>query len=124
VLNNIVLGENNYDKDRLDAAIARSGLQETLHKFPFGLDTIVTENGKNISGGQRQRIAIARALYKNAGLIIMDEPFNGLDEGSSDNILRHLITHNRQAISYCDKILYLNEQQTQNIHNTYSGIPG
>jgi ABC-type bacteriocin/lantibiotic exporter with double-glycine peptidase domain len=79
------------------------------------LNTIVTENGKNISGGQRQRIAFARALYKNADLLLMDEPFNELDDASEKNMLQHLqhlqregkiiilITHNRSSLTFCTK---------------------
>ena len=55
-----------------------SKLQE-LKNSREGYNKMITENGKNISGGQRQRIAIARALYKDADLIILDEPFNELD---------------------------------------------
>jgi len=80
---------------------------------------MIAENGKNISGGQRQRIAIARALYKAADLIILDEPFNELDEASEIALLTHfrqqaqngkmviLITHNKQSLSFCNKIVSL-----------------
>ena len=80
------------------------------------------ENGKNISGGQQQRIAIARALYKNADLVLLDEPFNELDEESEISLLEHfqdlaqkgkliiLITHNKKSLSYCNKIISLDEQ--------------
>ncbi len=96
-----------------------SGLEELIKKFPEGHEKIITENGKNISGGQQQRIAIARALYKNAGLIILDEPFNELDEEATNSLLQHfkelaaagksvvMITHDKKSLSYCNKIVSL-----------------
>jgi ABC-type bacteriocin/lantibiotic exporter with double-glycine peptidase domain len=83
---------------------------------------VITEGGKNISGGQQQRIAIARALYKEAELLLIDEPFNELDEVSADLLARHfkqlassgkmviMITHDSKCLSYCNKIISLDEQ--------------
>jgi len=93
-----------------------------ISTFPEGLEKIITENGKNISGGQQQRIAIARALYKNASLILLDEPFNELDEEATCSLLKHfreltgkgrsvvMITHDKKSLSYCNKIISLDEQ--------------
>ena len=87
------------------------------------MDKVITENGKNISGGQQQRITIARALYKNADLILLDEPFNELDEASVVSLLVHfreladsgkiviLVTHDKLSLSYCNKIISLGEKQ-------------
>ena len=81
----------------------------------------IAENGKNISGGQQQRISLARALYKNADVILLDEPFNELDEASEKILLQFLkqlaydgkiivmITHNKHAFSFCNKVVTLNE---------------
>ena len=81
ILNNIVLYDDNFDKQKLEKVLDVTGLNEWINKLPDGIQTTITESGKNISGGQRQRIAIARALYKDGSLIILDEPFNELDEG-------------------------------------------
>ena len=82
---------------------------------------MITENGKNISGGQQQRITIARALYKNAELIMLDEPFNELDEPSAILLAQHfkemaangktviMITHDSKCLSYCNKVISLDE---------------
>ena len=114
--------EDDYHKENLQCAIKVSGLNEFITKFPEGLDKIITENGKNISGGQQQRIALARAVYKNAGLILLDEPFNELDDTSVISMLQHfkelagkgkiiiMITHDKQSLSYCNKTISLDEQ--------------
>ncbi len=122
VLRNITLAEEEYDKNNLALALSVSGVKELIEKFPEGPDKMITENGKNISGGQQQRIALARAVYKNADLILLDEPFNELDDASSIALLEHfneltkmgkmviMITHDKQSLSYCNKIISLDEQ--------------
>jgi ABC-type bacteriocin/lantibiotic exporter with double-glycine peptidase domain len=122
VLRNITLAEEEYDKNNLALALSVSGVKELTERFPEGLDKMITENGKNISGGQQQRIALARAVYKNADLILLDEPFNELDDASSIALLEHfneltktgkmviMITHDKQSLSYCNKIISLDEQ--------------
>ncbi len=119
---NITLSNEIIDGEKLKAVIDASGLSELIDTFTEGVDKVIMENGKNISGGQRQRIAIARALYKNADLIILDEPFNELDEKSEQCLLNHfkrlaeegklimLITHDKKSFSFCNKILSLDEQ--------------
>jgi ABC-type bacteriocin/lantibiotic exporter with double-glycine peptidase domain len=121
IINNITLGENFYDTQRLENAIKAAGLRELIDKYTERINTVLAEDGKNISGGQRQRIAIARALYKDAGLIILDEPFNELDRNSENSLLQHftklskqgkiiiLITHNKESLSFCNKIISLDE---------------
>src|SRR5580692_129535 len=121
ILVNITLQEKGYDEERLKNAVALSGLDELIRKLPGGLQATVTENGKNISGGQRQRIAIARALYKEADLILLDEPFSELDEAAEGRLLRRfaelaeegkmviMITHNKQSLSRCTNTLDLCE---------------
>ena len=124
LLTNITLLEEGYDEDRLQFALSVSGLDEIIEQLPGGLQAKITENGKNISGGQRQRISLARALYKNADLIILDEPFSELDEASEERLLHRfrllaaegkivvMITHNKQSLSWCNKTLSLDPSTT------------
>ncbi len=119
LLRNITLEEDYFNQEQLQSAMLISGLEEQFKKFSEGQQKIITENGKNISGGQQQRIAIARALYKNADLILLDEPFNELDTAATDSLLQHfkelaaagksvvMITHDKKSLSYCNKIISL-----------------
>ncbi|MFC0773509.1 ATP-binding cassette domain-containing protein [Terrimonas alba] len=116
---NITLEEEVVSKSTLESAIKIAGLTELISQSPEGCDKMITENGKNISGGQQQRIAIARALYKSADMILLDEPFNELDENAETALLEHcrklaqqgkmivLITHNKKSLAYCTKIISL-----------------
>ncbi len=120
ILHNIILDER-YDEQKLREVIERTGLAELAGAYPDVLQKLIAENGKNISGGQRQRIAIARALYKDAGLVVLDEPFNELDETSEEKLLDYLkelaargkmiilITHNKKSIAWSNKKISLDE---------------
>jgi ABC-type multidrug transport system fused ATPase/permease subunit len=121
IKNNITLEEDNYDEQRLKELIATCGLCSLINQYPEGLNRIITENGKNLSGGQRQRVMLARALYHDFDLLIMDEPFGEMDQQSENEILDSLkqlthegkmilfITHNKAGLSFCNKIVSLND---------------
>jgi ABC-type multidrug transport system fused ATPase/permease subunit len=119
VLANISLDAQPHNEQQLQQALDLTGITAWLPTLPAGIDKVLTENGKNISGGQRQRIALARALYKNANVLILDEPFGELDEHSEEQLLQHLqqlaadgkmvilITHNRKSLERCTRIISL-----------------
>jgi len=121
IRNNITLQEKNYDEERLKDVITTCGLCNVINQYQDGIDHIITENGKNLSGGQRQRIMLARALYHDFDLLIMDEPFGEMDQQSENEILDNLkqlthegkmilfITHNKAGLSFCNKIVSLND---------------
>lgn len=120
---NITLLESDFDPVLLDDAVSNSQLSSFMESSTEGVDKIIMENGKNISGGQRQRIAIARALYKNADVIILDEPFNELDEATERSMMHYfkalaasgkiviLITHSSNNLQFCNHVISLDEQQ-------------
>lgn len=119
ILDNIVLFQKPCNQERLQQVLQVTGLADMLQQLPQGIHQVITENGRNISGGQRQRIAIARALYKQAAVILLDEPFNELDETSENSLLEHfrqlaadgkiivLITHNSNSLQRCHTTLCL-----------------
>lgn len=121
ILKNIILNDADPDLDKLAEVLAVTGVDKLIDNATDGSETIITENGKNFSGGQRQRIILARALYKDADLVILDEPFNELDERSEYQLLNYLkeiagngkivllITHNKTALSFCNKKIKLDE---------------
>lgn len=121
ILKNIVLSDSEYDELRLNQALQITGLDALIAQYADGIHQVITENGNNLSGGQRQRMMLARALYKDFDLLILDEPFNELDDASEQKILHDLkamteagktilfITHNQQSLSFCNKSINFHE---------------
>lgn len=104
------------DWPRLEDATRRSQLAEFVNKLAEGLHTVVGERGAKLSGGQRQRIGIARALYKNAKLLILDEATNALDTATEEAVnaaIRALdrdltivvISHRLSSLAVCERWL-------------------
>ncbi len=119
VRNNIAYGSHGpVDEARLLEAARVAHVLEFVQKLPEGLDSLVGERGLRLSGGQRQRIAIARALYKNAPILILDEATSALDTESErfvqeaiPTLMRHrttlVIAHRLSTIERADQIVVL-----------------
>ena len=115
---NIIFGFKDYDQksadEKLKQSIKISELQDVLDGTKLGLETIIGDKGLNLSGGQLQRIAIARAIYNNPKIIILDEGTNALDIKTENLIIDNLIklpqkltiisiSHNIESLRYCDE---------------------
>jgi ABC-type bacteriocin/lantibiotic exporter with double-glycine peptidase domain len=119
ILKNITLSDEESDPEKLAEAIAICELNPLLNGNAEGLYRTIRENGKNLSGGQRQRILLARALYHDFDVLILDEPFGEMDQQAEEAILIQLqrlaalgkiiffITHNTASLSYCNKLITL-----------------
>jgi subfamily B ATP-binding cassette protein MsbA len=116
---NVALGQA-VDRARVQHALESANLGELLAQLPQGLDTQVGHNATSLSGGQRQRLAIARALYKDAPILILDEATSALDNESErmvQDALRHLmagrttliIAHRLSTIEHADRVAVLDQ---------------
>ncbi len=120
VAENIAYGKPNADRQEIvDAAIAANA-DEFIRKLPLGYETVLSEHGSDLSGGQRQRLAIARALLKDAPILILDEPTSALDVRTEALFFKALdrlmsgrtsfiIAHRLSTIKGADRIIVLEE---------------
>ena len=81
----------NVNYEKLEEALIKSGVRKYMDENELSLDYIIGENGSSLSGGQAQRIAIARALYSNKELILLDEALSALDSTTRDSIINELL---------------------------------
>ena len=100
----------------MDRAVEISELKEVINKLPDGLDSMIGEKGYMLSGGERQRLGIARAIYKNAPIIILDVATSSLDSETEGKIMQKLlgeygrdktfliIAHRLGTLKYTDNI--------------------
>lgn len=87
---NLLIGKADATDADLNAAIAAAGLESFIQKLPDGLETWVGEQGLKVSGGEARRIALARVYLKNAPIILLDEPTEGLDSKTEEDVLAAL----------------------------------
>ena len=117
---NLLIAKPNASATELDAAIQAAGLEKFISYLPEGLDTWVGESGVKVSGGEARRIALARLYLKNAPILILDEPTEGLDSDTERDVFKALaifskdktvimVTHREAGLGLVD-VVYGMEQ--------------
>ncbi|MDF2880507.1 MAG: hypothetical protein K0R54_1064 [Clostridiaceae bacterium] len=112
--NNITWG--NTDEIKLDKVLNTACLMQDISNFQHGVEAQLGEKGTRVSGGQRQRISLARALYKNSSIVILDDPFSAVDINTEAKIIKELrhnsegrtifiFSHRLQVFKYTDMVL-------------------
>ncbi|OPX55959.1 lipid A export permease/ATP-binding protein MsbA [Oceanospirillum multiglobuliferum] len=120
VANNIAYGQPNATREQIEAAARSAYALSFIEELPEGLDTLVGDNGVLLSGGQRQRLAIARAILKDAPLLILDEATSALDTESErfiqnalDAVMKNrttfVIAHRLSTIEKADVIMVMDK---------------
>jgi subfamily B ATP-binding cassette protein MsbA len=116
---NVALG-GDTDDARVRAALASANLLDFVDRLPQGAATVIGHNGSELSGGQRQRMAIARAIYKDAPVLILDEATSALDSESEravqdalDRLMRGrttlVIAHRLSTIEHADRVVAMEQ---------------
>lgn len=121
VIENIAIGDYEPDMQKIVDISTQLGLISFIESLPRGFQTYLGENGATLSGGQRQRIAIARALYRDPEILILDEATSSLDSASEKYVQRMIdilkskhktvivIAHRLSTLSNADKIIVLDK---------------
>jgi subfamily B ATP-binding cassette protein MsbA len=122
VRNNISYGIRDVEDSDLENALRAAYAHEFVYSLPEGLDTVIGERGARLSGGQRQRLSIARAILRNAPILILDEATSSLDTESEyvvKKALENLVTnrttltiaHRISTVMHADMIIVISNQQ-------------
>lgn len=121
ILENItMLGKEKTDLEKLNGILNALDLHDWIKGLPNGIDTQLLLESKKLSGGQKQRIAIARALYANPKILLLDEATNQLNQGLEHSVLKYLhelstkkemtiiaVSHHDSVREYCNKAFYI-----------------
>ena len=120
IAGNIAFGDRNADRKEVEAAAVLADVDGNIRQFTAGYDTVLGERGVTVSGGQKQRISIARALMKDAPILILDDSVSAVDTKTEQTILKNLsqtragkttilIAHRISTVEKMDKILFLED---------------
>lgn len=120
-----VCEKEKIDESKLDTVIRLSGLTEKIQSLPEGIDTPINKsihaNGTELSGGEKQKLLFARAIYKNAPILVLDEPTSALDPIAESRMYENynkttatktsiFISHRLASTRFCDRIIFLDRK--------------
>lgn len=120
IAENLALGKPECSTEEQWFALERAGADAFVRELPDGLDTVLGSQGKGLSGGQRRRLVLARTLLRGAPILIVDEPFSGLDRVVAERVHRTLrdyartrvvvvIAHEQEHLPRFDRVVFLEE---------------
>lgn len=115
---NLVMGQQIHDDDAIRIALEKAALWPVISALPMGIETVLGDSGAGLSGGELRRLAMARALLRNASVVLMDEPTAGLDHANEQLVLDTieamaeertviLISHREESITRCSQVIEL-----------------
>ena len=132
VKGNILFGDE-YDEERFDRAVHAANLEDDIRVLQGGVETEIGEKGINLSGGQKARVQLARAVYKQADLYLLDDPLSAVDAHVGEHLFnecilkelkgktRVLVTHHVHLLPQCDYIIILEDGKIK-ANGTYNEL--
>ena len=134
LVRNVAFGlpDDQIDKSAVRRAIQAAQLEEFVNELPAGLETLVGERGVRLSGGQRQRIGIARALYHDPPILVLDEATSSLDTANEQGVMAAvnalhgnktliIVAHRVSTVAHCDRLFRI-EQGTLVEEGTFDKV--
>ncbi|CEE78867.1 Colicin V secretion ABC transporter ATP-binding protein (fragment) [Xanthomonas citri pv. citri] len=119
IADNVAFFDSSAELSKIEAAARAAGIHDDIVKMPMGYETLVGDMGSTLSGGQKQRILLARALYTQPKILVLDEATSHLDSKNEKvvndavmdlEITRIIIAHREQTIAMADRVFDLSRQ--------------